>query len=1312
MNPPARTLAALFITLAPVVAQTTPDWENPAVFRINKEPARATSMPFPDKESSLAKKPLESPWCQILNGPWKFQYSGSTAAMPAGFEKPEFDVSAWKEIQVPSNWQMQGYGIPLYTNVIYPFARALPKVTAEPPGHYTNFPKDRRNPVGCYRRPFTIPADWKSRRTLIVFGAVDSAFHLWINGKPVGYSQDSRTPAEFDITPFLKDGENTVAAAVYQYSDGSYLEDQDMFRLSGIFRDVYLWSAAPVYLADHWVKAGLADDYKTGKFSFSATIRNTTDAPLDITATLDLAGPDGKSIASPAIKLPVPAKQNTEGTVSIDIPGVQPWSAEIPTLYTYVITLADKTGKTIAVHSGKTGFRRDEIKNGLFLHNGQPILIKGVNRHEHNPRTGHTLSEADMLADLIQMKRGNINAIRCSHYPDDTRFYDLCDSLGFYLIDEANLESHGMGYGPETLAKNPAWLGAHLDRQKNMVERDKNHPCIIMWSMGNEAGFGPNFEACSKWIKQRDPSRPVHYEQAGHAACVDVISYMYPKPDAWRKLAREEFAKPADQRRPLVMCEYSHAMGNSTGNLAEYWDVFRSEPNAQGGFIWDWKDQGLLTKTQAADAAEDRSANKHPAHLLGRLDPDEGLHSGGVVLDQSPAFDLTGPLTVVAEFRGNFNKGDHGGYDFTGEGWPLVTKGNSAWSLKISVDGAHAEFFIFSGGAWQAVTAPLPDDWNSKFHIMAGIYDGKQISLVIDGKVAATKDFSGPVATNSYAPAVSLNTEQATQVFDGSVRRAAVFGRALAATEALPTTPGALCSFDFTKDAGKPAKRPYFAFGGDFNDRPTDRSFCCNGLMGPNLMPSPQFDEVKALYQETHVRAVDLATPNVRVSVFNERFFHPLDDLNASWKLLKDGTEAASGKLALPVIAPHQSSEITIPTGITPDPKSEYILRVRFEQAAETKWNPAGWPVAWNEFSLPWGKRTPPVPPAAATPATFQETAQTITVTAGKLTATIDKSTGCLASLKAPDADLLSSPLRLNFWRPPTNNDKGAGQPGKLAVWCKAGLNAKASSVAARTDKGVVTVESQINIPAGDTKAKLIYRIDGNGVIAVDAEVMPSAGLPMLPRIGMQCQIPAKYDIWSWFGRGIHENYCDRRTGAWTAIHTGNIRQLFHRYIEPQESGNRTDIRWSTFTQGPIGNGLRFDATGEHLLEVSAYPCLPDDIELARHPLDIPPRDVSTINIDHRQMGLGGCDSWGSLPLEPYLILSGKTYHWSFLLTPVTGKLAPVKPAAPSRGGPQLPPGMVAKPPGGTPPLPSGMVGRPPGGTPPLPPTNPPDPKK
>jgi beta-galactosidase len=353
-------LHLLSLALATSAIAQPPDWENPAVFRINKEAPRATSMPFPTKEEASAKDRLESPWCKLLNGNWKFHHTGNPSGKPAGFEAPAFDDSAWKEIPVPSNWQMHGYGAPLYTNMTYPFAKNPPTVMGEPPQHFTNFPIENRNQVGSYRHKFTLPENWAGRRTFIVFGAVDSAFYLWINGKKVGYSQDSRTPAEFDITPYLQPGENVLAAEVYQYSDGSYLEDQDMFRMSGIFRDVYLWSADALDLRDFWINAGLTDDYQSGTLTFSAKVANHGAAEATATATLSLTSPDGGVIPVPPVTIKVPANQSAEQSVSLDkIPGIKPWSAEVPDLYTYQITLTDTAGKEIAHHSGKTGFRRN-----------------------------------------------------------------------------------------------------------------------------------------------------------------------------------------------------------------------------------------------------------------------------------------------------------------------------------------------------------------------------------------------------------------------------------------------------------------------------------------------------------------------------------------------------------------------------------------------------------------------------------------------------------------------------------------------------------------------------------------------------------------------------------------------------------------------------------------------------------------------------------------------------------------------------------------------------------------------------------------
>ena len=1246
----------LFLALATSALAQPPDWENPAVFRINKEAPRATSMPFPTKEAASSKARLESPWCLLLNGKWKFNHTGNPSTKPAGFEAPAFDDSAWKEIPVPSNWQMQGYGNPLYTNFTYPFAKNPPTVMGEPPQHFTNFPVENRNQVGSYRHKFSLPEGWEKRRTHIVFGAVDSAFYLWINGKKVGYSEDSRTPAEFNVTPYLQAGENLLAAEVYQYSDGSYLEDQDMFRMSGIFRDVYLWSADTIDLNDFWIKTGLADDYKAGTLGFTAKIANHGTAETTATANLTLTSPDGNIITVPPVSVKILPGETVEQSVSLnDIAGVKAWSAEVPNLYTYQITLTDSTGKEIAHHAGKTGFRRDEVKNGKFLHNGQPILIKGINRHDHNPRTGHYLTTADIRADLLQMKRGNINAVRTAHYPNDPALVELCDELGFYVVAEANIESHGMGFKEESLAKNPAWFEAHLDRIKNLVERDKNHPCIIMWSMGNEAGDGENFVKCSAWIHSRDPSRPVHYEPAGQAIHADLYTPMYATVIESESYCRAEEKKPLETQRPMIQCEYSHAMGNSTGNLIDYWNLIRKERLLQGGFIWDWKDQGILHVKHKIGDVEDRSGNQNKVRLLGSLATDEGLYGGSAVIETSDKLNLTGSLTLIAEARLN-NPGNSQG------GQPLIVKGDTSYSLKIS-EGGELEFFIYSSGVCHNVTAKLPADAASKFHNYAGVYDGKTLTLFIDAVAAASKECSAPVSMNSFELAVGIDTEETARRFNGSMRKVAIYSRALTAEQLAGSPENPELLLDFAKDAEKPKTQRFFAYGGDFNDRPTDVSFCCNGLMSANLTPSPQFEEVKKVYQEIHTTPVDITSSTIKVQVRNEYFFRGLGHVAGSWKLMQDGVAVAEGKLSLPEIAPQQSAVVEIATGHVPKDTSEYFFRVRYDLNAPTDWHPVGMPIAWDEIPLPWGKRTATAPTISENPASFTEEGNRITLKAKDVTAVIDKALGCFTSIKAKDQEWLITPLQLSFWRPPTNNDEGAKLNHKLKIWQYAGARATARTTTAVQDRNDVLITSEITIPAGESSATIRYRFTGNGQIAIDTEFRPSRDLPTIPRIGYQFEIPSRVMLWKWYGNGPHENYIDRKSGSWTTVHEGLIPSLFYRYIDPQEAGNRTGIRWATLSSPAGGSALRIDATGEHLQEMACYPCASEDLELAMHPSEIPQRDFSTIHLDHRQSGLGGTNSWGATALPQYLLQPGKAYRWSILLsleeTPVPPAIGP-----------------------------------------------------
>jgi len=559
------------------------DWENPGVFGRNREPAHCTYIPYPDSKTALKHVKERSPYTISLNGLWKFNWVKKPADRPIDFHKDRFDVNQWDDIRVPSNWEMEGYGTAIYTDVSYPFPSNPPSV-----------PHDW-NPVGSYKRSFTIPESWKDREVFLHLSGVKSAVYVWINGQEVGYSQDSKTPAEFNITPYLRRGENTVALEVYRWSDGAYLEGQDYWKISGIERDVFLFSSPHIFIRDFFAHADLTDDYGDGDFSLDVDIQNNrAESIKDYSVRIQLVGE--KDLSTPLIDLTRSVTAASSGQVSIffrsRVQNPKQWTAETPHLYTLLISLLDVSSKTTEVVSCKVGFRRIEIKNRQLLVNGIPITIKGVNRHEHDPVTGRVITKASMIKDIRLMKQFNINAVRTSHYPNRVEWYDLCDEYGLYLIDEANIEAHGSDpYNPQkTLADKGEWRGAFLDRTIRMVERDKNHPSVIIWSLGNETGYGENFRATYRWIKERDPSRPVQSEDAGREGLSDIYCPMYRTIDQIVAFAQSE------DSRPLILCEYAHAMGNSVGNLQDYWDAIETYDNLQGGFIWDWVDQTFLKR--------------------------------------------------------------------------------------------------------------------------------------------------------------------------------------------------------------------------------------------------------------------------------------------------------------------------------------------------------------------------------------------------------------------------------------------------------------------------------------------------------------------------------------------------------------------------------------------------------------------------------------------------------------------------------------------------------------------------------------------
>jgi len=615
-------LSFIIFHLSFSAAQEHHDWEDNHVLQINREPARAYFIPYGQQQGDRMLS---------LNGDWQFRWTKTPDERIADFYRTDFDASAWKTLAVPANWEVNGYGTPIYISAGYPFKIDPPYVMREPKKDWTTYVE--RNPTGQYRRTFTLPDAWQGGQTFLRFEGVMSAFYVWINGQRVGYSQGSMEPSEFNVTPYLQRGDNQIAIEVYKYSDGSYLEDQDFWRFGGIHRDVLLYHTPDIRLRDIAVRASM-DGILQFNPQFSVYNGETGEGYRLMATLLDgsvTVGSDSVA-ASEVLDLAHKAARMNEwypqrgyrkfNRMQIKVDNPKLWSAEHPNLYTLKLELKNPDGQTIEHVTQQVGFRTIRIEGGQLLINGQPIKIRGVNRHEHDPHRARVMTEELMLQDLRLMKAAHINAVRLSHYPNCPRWYELCDSIGMYVMDEADAETHGLR---GTLASTPDWADAFLDRAVRMAERDKNHPSVIFWSLGNESGYGPNQAAMSAWLHEFDPTRPVHYEGAQgepDPSTVDVISRFYPRvmqeylnpgiPEGsdqeraenarWERLL--EIANRTGDRctwvgsdggpRPVLTSEYAHSMGNALGNFKEYWDEINSNPRMLGGFIWDWVDQGII----------------------------------------------------------------------------------------------------------------------------------------------------------------------------------------------------------------------------------------------------------------------------------------------------------------------------------------------------------------------------------------------------------------------------------------------------------------------------------------------------------------------------------------------------------------------------------------------------------------------------------------------------------------------------------------------------------------------------------------------
>ncbi len=1024
-----------------------PDLENPAVTGRNRLPARATWVAFPDADGALAAPGTpgrrSSPWVRPLNGTWRFHWVRNRSDRPKDFWRSDFDVSAWDTIPVPSNWEIVGYGVPIYTNIPYPFAPDPPRVPVE------------WSPVGSFRRDFEVPSSWRGLRVLLQLGSVKSAGYVWVNGREVGFTKGSKTPAEFDVTDHVRFGAmNTIAIEVHRFSDGAYLEGQDYWKVSGLERDVLLQAVPPVHVADFEARPALDPALRDGTLGLRVRVRNAGTATATAIVRASLRDEEGRDVfAAPlAGSARVAPGAEEEVTLSAPVPSPKVWTAETPALYTLLIELQDDGGTPTAAIASRIGFRDVRIADGQLKVNGVPITIRGVDRHEHDPRTGRVVTDERMLREIALMKSLNINAVRTSHYPDHERWYELADSLGLWIVDEANIESHGMGYDPEvTLGNDPAWKDAHLDRTVRMVERDKNHPSVIVWSLGNEAGDGVNFEATSAWVHGRDPTRPVQYERAIRRPHVDIYAPMYARIPHLLDYASE----PRD--RPLILCEYAHAMGNSVGNLRDYWDVIYAHPQLQGGFIWDWIDQGLYAET-----------------------------------------------------------------------------------------------------------------WNGT---------------------------------------------------------------------------------------------PYWAYGGDFGPPgvPSDGNFLINGLVQPDLRPNPHALEVRQVYQGIETRFLDPAEGLVRI--VNRFDFTDLSAFELAWRATEDGRDLGSGILTLGSLAPHDSMELTLPVPAgEPAPGAERFLELEYRRLAAAPSLPAGSVAAREQLALPSGPPPPAADPGSLPALALSETDTAVVLSGPEFTVRIDRRTGLLASFVHRGRELLRTGPAPTFWRAPTDNDFGNGMPRRQGMWRDAGRYPVLEEIEARRlDAARVRVTSRVAFPVVDAEETITYDVYGSGDVVVGVRFSPgvrAADLPDIPRLGLRLTLPTELDRIAWYGRGPQENYVDRRTGAHVGTWSSTADSLFHPYVRPQETGNRTEARWVAFTD-PAGNGLL--AVGMPTLDWSALRALAEDLDegetkRGRHTFDVPRRDFVAVHLDHRQLGVGGDNSWGAQPLPAYQI-PVESASWAVRLRPLAPDL-------------------------------------------------------
>jgi len=1303
------------------------------VFGINREEASTSTVAYQDVESArvgaLNFEKEKSNYYELLTGKdenWDLTVvknaSDAQKFLDDGFMNDDYELDkddGWKNVQLPASWTSYGFDFPIYTNVQMPWQVAYDTNVTVPqaPVNY--------NPVGLYRKNFVVNEKMvqNNGRIYISFQGVESAYYVYLNGKEVGYSEDSYRPHDFDITDYLNapGEENTLAVKVHKFSDGTWMEDQDMIYDGGIFRDVYIRSTPETHIIDYSVVTDLDENYVNADLKLSLKLKTLSDKGIaGYNVDVKLFDENGANIlAENQMTIPVPTK-NEDGTVAIKgnttVENPKLWSAEKPNLYTLVATVTNESGNHVESISQQLGFReveftsttvnnRNDYKTSTGSYetmtiNGQPLLMKGTNRHDTDPIYGKHVPKDVLEKDVELMKQYNINAVRTSHYGNDEYFYYLCDKYGLYMMGETNAEAHAL--------MNNQWaIGEYLkpltmDRTNTSFQTLKNQTSIVMWSIGNEMSYSLNgaknlYPEMLWYFKDRDNTRPVHSEGMGWNGGTDTDSNMYPSVSTtWAKASTSS----NKSRMPYVLCEYSHAMGNAVGNLKEYWDAIRSSENMIGAFVWDWVDQSRATDFPGQYSISDKSS--HGA--LGKV------YGSGVPLDAEDG-SITGKgyngYTVMSSDNNTlYNSelsGDNATFTFETIVKPssnaahsvLLSKGDNQVALKTNASGDQLEFFVVSGKSWKLTRAKLPSNWVGNWHQVAGSYDGSTLKIFINGEEvgSATHDVSIDVTGDPVA--VGYDTTKGRN-FQGEISMARIYTEALTGDQIKSQyskdpaikadSSEVLLWVDYSENISESSEGiwdynaesyakqnlyneemdgKFFGYGGDWGDNPNDNDFSQNGLISPDRTVQPELLEVKHQYQDFWIKATEEEISNRTVNVYNENNVRNINEYDLVWELVEDGKVINNGTITDESVAPKETKAITIPYEMPETTKAgaQYYLNLSVRLKNDTLWASAGHETSHEQFKVE--ADVPRVATAISNEeVTVDDSDAKLAVSGKGFSFEIDKTTGLMRNYVYNGEVLVEEGPKPNFWRAPINNDNNNFD------WSwrnsKNNITVENYEITKSEDGRTIIKTDLILNGAKGAKQTVIYTINGTGEVTVNLNVdARGTGMGRYLRIGSIMTLPEGYENVNWYGNGPIESYQDRNTFATVGIHESTVTDFFYPFISTQDTGNLTGVEWLSVENENKSNGLLI-AT-QNAVEASALHFTPDDLTDAKHPYELGgPRKETILTVDYKSQGNGNA-SCGPDTLPEYRLNNDKAYSYEYTMIPYSTDKDPMEISKPWR---------------------------------------------